>query len=56
MHAYAKCHTLCVNAQVCMLTHTQAQGKCIKTSYPFGLPGPGLGGFHVTLISDEEML
>lgn len=26
------------------------------TSYPLGLPGPGLGGFQVTLISDEEML
>lgn len=25
------------------------------TSYPWGLPGPGLGGFHITLISEEEM-
>lgn len=26
------------------------------TSYPLGFPGPGLGAFQVTLISDEEML
>lgn len=28
----------------------------MQTSYPLGLPGPGLGGFQVTFISDEEML
>lgn len=27
-----------------------------KTSYPRGRPGPGLGGFQVTLICDAEML
>lgn len=35
--------------------NTRKQIIC-KTSYPLGLPGSGLGGFQVTLISDEEML
>lgn len=30
--------------------------ELVQTSYPLGLPGPGTGGFQVTLISDEDML
>ena len=55
-HAHAKCHTLYANAQVRAKTHTTTGKQFIETSYPLGLPGPGLGGFQVTLISDEEML
>lgn len=36
--------------------HQGANRQLTGTSYPFGLPGPGFGGFQVTLISDEEML
>lgn len=50
----AKRQMLYVNVQMCTPTCTYKQ--LTSTSYPFGVPGPGLGGFQVTLISDEEML
>lgn len=41
---------------MCDCTQKVAQKIYKITSYPLGFPGPGLGGFQVTLISEEEIL
>lgn len=53
-NAPAKCQRGII--YMCDCTQKVAQKIYKITSYPLGFPGPGLGGFQVTLISEEEIL